>query len=414
MAFLADEILATALSEITLRDPSYFDRQAVGFASVPQLAQRYAAQPLFSGFAAAEIERRLSLAIDSALASGVRRSEDPQAQSRLAALICDSAMDGLAAEAGLISLRAPRAAAPLPQVLAEDYAAKSVDDVNYLARRSGERWLLVINALGIPLGVWSRLLSDPENDYRILVVETAGSDLVHGGIQTEVDLATDVARIARALDAEKVEAIDVVGWCSGGRVAVQLAAEQGDRVRSLALTSTTLRGVAGSAVGPTQFEEDISGVFASVARSPASADFLAEVLVNSAKLAPPLNDDALLFRQPAQQHAAALTTPMTTGEDLKRYCRRIAADKAHFTADALARVKAPILALAGSHDHVVNNDHTWSTLQAHAGNLQSAVISGAGHYAYDLQYPWFRLVLDAFTGGRPFASARIGSLATPG
>ena len=302
-------------------------------------------------------------------------------------------------------------APPVERVLATDYAAKSIgSDLNYLVRQKGERWLLVINALGIPLGVWSRLLADAGHDYRVLMVESAGSHLVDGGMRADADLASDVERIVRVLDAEAVDSVDVIGWCSGGRVAVQLAAEQSHRVSALILTSTTFRGAEGCDVGPTQFEEDIGGIFDSVSRSPETAGFLSELLVNSSKLTQPAVEDAILFRQPAQAHAAALAAPLTNGEDLKRYCRRIASDKTHFTGVALSRVQAPILAIAGSHDHVVSNAHTWGTLGAHARRLSSAVISGAGHYAYDLQYPYFRMLLDAFTQGRPFAGARIGSL----
>jgi pimeloyl-ACP methyl ester carboxylesterase len=412
MAKLADQILLDAFGEVTLRDPSFLGRQAVGFAPMASLVERYRADPLFAGFDRSDIERRLTAAQALLAERGLQRSEDPEAHSRLAALFCDSAMDGLAAEAGLIGLTAPaRRAEPLQQVLADDYDARTTaSGVNYIVRRRGEKWLLVVNALGIPVGVWSRLLGDAGHDWRVLVVESGGGDLIKGGQSARSDLTSDTARIAQVLDAEGIESIAVVGWCSGGRIAVQLAADQPERVGSLVLTSASLRGAPGSDAAPTQFEEDISGVFDSVLRAPANAPFLSELLMNSSKLAQPPVDDGLLFRLPAQEKAADLIAPLATGEDLRNYSQRVVADKSHATAEALARVRAPILAMAGRHDHVISNAHTWQTLKAHARDVSCAVISASGHYVYDLQYPYFLMALEAFTASRPLVAARIGDL----
>ncbi|HTI66912.1 MAG TPA: alpha/beta fold hydrolase [Caulobacteraceae bacterium] len=412
MALFADEILQDALSEITLRDPTFLERQSVGFPPIPALVERYRATPLFAAWDDAAIEQRLTAGLAAVFESGVRSAEEAGPQGRLAAVIGDSIMDGLAAEVGAVALQAPpRRAEPLAKILQEEYSAKTTPDgVNYLVREKGERWLLVVNAIGIPLYVWSRLLGDSQHDYRILVVESETADLIAGGMRSDADLASDVGRIVAALDAERIEAIDVVGWCSGGRVAVQLAADQPERVLSLALISTSLRGVPGSDAKATQFEEDIGGIFDSVNRAPETGDFLSELLVNSSKLAQPPTDDAMLFRLPAREHASALTAPLSTGNYLRNYCRRMVQDKAHPTGEALSRIRAPILAIAGSHDHIISNDHTWATLKAHAKAVQGAAVNGAGHYAHDLQYPYFRLMLDAFTRGRPFAAARVETL----
>jgi len=149
--------------------------------------------------------------------------------------------------------------------------------------------------------------------------------------------------------------------------------------------------VPGSDAKATQFEEDIGGIFDSVNRAPETGDFLSELLVNSSKLAQPPTDDAMLFRLPAREHASALTAPLSTGNYLRNYCRRMVQDKAHPTGEALSRIRAPIL-------------------KAHAKAVQGAAVNGAGHYAHDLQYPYFRLMLDAFTRGRPFAAARVETL----
>jgi pimeloyl-ACP methyl ester carboxylesterase len=415
MAPLAGNILQDAFDEIVRRDPSFFTRQDVGFAPIPELVERHRDSPLLDGASDGEIAQALEDGVAFFRARGLRAVDGAGPQGRLAALIAESAIDAFAVARGSTALTAPpRRAEPFEQVLAEDYERRTTaSGVRYKVRRRGSRWLLLINAIGIPLGVWSRLLGDQGHDYRILAVESAGWDLIAGGQSGETDLDSDVARIIEVLDAEGIEAIDVVGWCSGGRVAAHLAAGQPRRVRSLILTSASFRGCPGSDAKPTQFEEDISGIFDSVIRQPSSAGFLSDLLMNSSKLAQPPVEDAMLFRLPCKEKAAPLIAPLASGESLQRYARRVVEDKAHPTEGALARVEAPILVIAGRYDHVVSNAHTWEVLNRHAKGLTSAMVSGAGHYAYDLQYPYFRLLLDAFTQGKPFAAARLSSLPTP-
>lgn len=415
MAPLAGNILQDAFDEVVRRDPSFFQRQDVGVAPLPALVERFRASPVMSGVPDDEIEQALSEGLAFFRERGVRFVKGDGAQARLSNVITGSTIDAFAAGRGLIALSAPpRRDAPFEAVLAEDYERRTTaSGVNYVVRKSGDRWLLVINAVGIPLGVWSRLLGDRGHDYRILAVESAGWDLIAGGQHAETDLSADTARIREVLDAEGVERLDVIGWCSGGRVAAHLAAELPDRVQRLILASASLRGCAGSDVKANQFEEDIAGIFDSVNRSPSSASFLSDLLMNSTKLAQPPLEDAMLFRLASKEQTGALVAPLATGEALKHYARRISEDKTRATEEALAAVTAPILAIAGRHDHVVSNDHTWGVLNAHARDLTSAVISGAGHYAYDLQYPYFRALLDAFTHGRPFTAARVSTLPVP-
>lgn len=412
MALLAGQILQDAFDEIVRRDPSFLERQDVGFAPIPELVERYRGGPLLAGVDAAEIEQALGEGLAFFRARGLRVATGEGPQSRLAAVIAEASIDAFAAARGLSPLKAsPRRVEPFEQVLAEDYERRATPSgAGYVVRKSGSRWLLLINAIGIPLGVWSRLLGDREHDYRILAVESAGWDLVEGGQSADADMASDIARIVEVLDAENIDAVDVVGWCSGGRVAARLAADQPRRVKSLILTSASFRGCPGSEAKPTQFEEDISGIFDSVIRQPSSANFLSELLMNSNKLAQPPVEDVMLFRLPCKEKAAPLIAPLGNGASLQRYAHRVVEDKANTTEAALAGVKAPVLVIAGRHDHVVSNAHTWDVLNAHSEGLTSAVISGAGHYVYDLQYPYFRMLLDAFTQGRPFAAARLSAV----
>ena len=378
MGLLIEALLDQAVAEVSLRDPVYLDRHPVGFPDV-------------SAPIAELVSRR-----------GVR-VEASAAQPLLARLFTDTLTDGEAADAGRLAL-SPTPCASFEDALA-GYDRRSVGDIDYLVRKGGDRWLVLVNAVGIPLTVWARLLGDPSHDYRILAVEPAGSSFLEGGMRSDAPLEVDIERIERVLEAEGVGRFGILGWCSGGRMAVELAARRGDQADALVLASASFRGEGTGDGRPTQFEEDIGAVFGSVQRSPAGADFLSSMLVKSQGAAPGPETEAALFRLPRRDHAPALAAPFANGEALGFYAARLASDRAHAIGPALARVKAPIHAITGAHDHILNNDATLGLLRRHTVLASASEIAGAGHYAHDLQYPYFRMLLDDALSGRPPSQA---------
>jgi pimeloyl-ACP methyl ester carboxylesterase len=379
MGATAETLLDEAVTEIAARDPTFLSRHSL---DIPQE---------FRSLIAA-IERQ-----------GGRTG--PSGQTLVADCLIAGARDAEDAESG----RLPLAAAPAPARTAlADYVRRTTRGVNYLVRQKGARWLVLVNAVGIPLSIWMRLLGDPDLDYRILVVEPADSPLMEGGMRSNGGIHADVSRIEQVIEAEGVERFSVLGWCSGGRMAVELAARLGDRVDALVLASASFRGAGTGDMHLTQFEEDIGAVFSSVERNPASADFLSDMLVKSQKVAPKPEDGSTLFRLPRQDHAAALVAPFVSGEVLRLYAARLAADRLHPIADAISRLRAPVSLIGGAHDHILNNAATLALLQANTPQVRAAWIRGAGHYAHDLQYPYFRMLLEeAITHAPPSPAARV-------
>jgi pimeloyl-ACP methyl ester carboxylesterase len=379
MGAIAEALLNEAVTEITARDPTFLQRHPIG---IPEDFQDLIAA----------VER-----------AGGRIATSNQAL--IAECLVASARDAEDAASGRLPLR------PAPEPGSDplgDYTRRRTGEVDYLVRQKGARWLVLVNAVGIPLAVWTRFLADPDHDYRILVVEPADCALAAGGMRSNAGLAADVARIEQVLQAEAVDQCVVLGWCSGGRMAVALSAGLGPRVTALVLASASFRGVGAGDLRLTQFEEDIGAVFGSVDRNPASADFLSDMLVKSQRVAPRAEEGATLFRLPRQTHGAALAAPFSSGEALRLYAARLAADRLHPVSDAIRRITAPIALIGGLHDHILNNAATLALLRANAADVRAALIDGAGHYAHDLQYPYFRMLLDeAASAATPTPASRI-------
>jgi nucleoside-diphosphate-sugar epimerase/pimeloyl-ACP methyl ester carboxylesterase len=98
--------------------------------------------------------------------------------------------------------------------------------------------LLIITAFGMPVDFWIKFMERAGRDYDVYTWETRylpGSGPVDA---TEIGNERHVLDGLEILDRHGVERAHVLGWCTGAKLAVRMAAEHGDRVRSL----TTLSG----------------------------------------------------------------------------------------------------------------------------------------------------------------------------
>jgi pimeloyl-ACP methyl ester carboxylesterase len=271
----------------------------------------------------------------------------------------------------------------------------------------------LINAIGIPLTIWGRFLSDPTHDFRIIMVQSRCGELIEGGMSGSASISVDSADIDDVLDYEAVERADVLGWCNGGRVAVDYAGRNPGRVRSVVLLSPSIQGIAGVEPHPSAFEDSLEKVFKALDAHPRLASGLIRLLLESqdsrvsASGQPRAVTD--IFDRPAREYASALLVPLSHSDSLFNYCRQVRAAAGHPIHGSVASIERPILLITGDHDGIVNNAHTLEGLRAWARDLVHVSVSGAGHYIQDLQYPYFRMCLNEFlaNGRQPISSARM-------
>lgn len=409
MNALFHDLLDGGVAEVRRREAQYFSRFPLAFPATEQRIERYRSHRLFRNYTPAQLDEAAVATISHCADRGAKIADEAKEPDPVALTLLDSGMDAFAAMHGQLSLKPPPCAIPpVSDVLAADYQEKCTGSGRrYFVRRQGGRPLLLINALGIPLTVWSRLLADPAHEFRIIVVENRCSDLIAGGMQSDVDLTRHADDIAAVLDHEQAGTIDVLAWCNGGRIAIDLLRRHNPPVRSVVLLSTTLRGVMGVERYPSPFEDNLQEVFKTITANPAVAQPLAKMLRRYAKSPDwdAIGDDfsgraAALFRLPAQESATALLSPMSSGQFLMNYARRTTADEAYPIDVALMQLagrQLPILLITGDHDNVVSNQAICAALAKFLGKAMHANVSGAGHYVHDLQYPYFLWLVRAFT-----------------
>jgi pimeloyl-ACP methyl ester carboxylesterase len=285
----------------------------------------------------------------------------------------------------------------------------------YFIRKRGETVLLLITALGIPLYVWSRFLLDLNHEFRIVLVESRSSDIFLGGMTEQSSIGDDAADVADVISSLGSIELDMVAWCNGAKIALQLLSGAGAKIRSLTLISPSLSGPSAARSDQSAYEYGLRQVVTAVCRKPDMASLIARGLeqltqpVDWAGVSGQGHDRAqVLFNLPTQDYAAALKRPFSSIDSLRKYARRGQDDYQYPTAEWLRNTSVPCLLVTGAWDLVVNNGFVAGVMSGYGGPVRHAIIRGAGHYTFDLQYPYFKSILTEFIECRaPRARVRV-------
>src|SRR4029077_20388893 len=215
---LFHSLMLNAVDEIIRRDPEYLSKQPVRTGrAAPDGPSR--TQKQFAG-AQALIERCVEF---------LRRANIPLDDTAVEAddawkLLMTSATDAEAAERGAVSL-APSVSPekPIEHVLRDEYEERELKNgARYFVRRRGRQPLVLINASGVPAALWTQLLADETDHFRILMCESRASDLFAGGLHTDTTAEMDAADAALAVRQEGFDKVDVLAWCNGHLPAIEL------------------------------------------------------------------------------------------------------------------------------------------------------------------------------------------------
>jgi pimeloyl-ACP methyl ester carboxylesterase len=401
-----DRLIDDAVAEIARREPSYLARFEV---PAPDWGEAEGCGGEWPGAARSRFAAR-----GVRFAAAAEPGGDPIAQ-----MLAASARDAAAAASGRLPLRPD----PLLRGAFADRFRAAYDEeglaggLRAFVGRRGERPLLLVTAIGVPIAAWSKFLLDRTHGYRITIVETRHADLFAGGLRAATDLKSDADDIAAALDALGGGPCDVIAWSNGARVAIDLVARNPGLARSLVLLAPTLSGIEELDSVPSPFEEQLTKIFAAVGGNPAAASFFSKALVDSIRVrnwdrsGAPEQRARMLLALPAAEQAPMLIATLANGELLFNFMRRYFADLEFPLRGSLQALDLPLLVVTGDHDTIVSNELTLAALRRFAPGFQHAEITAAGHCIQDLQYRYFRSLLGAFHAGQPFpVAARIKSL----
>jgi pimeloyl-ACP methyl ester carboxylesterase len=257
----------------------------------------------------------------------------------------------------------------------------SIGDVvlDYEVRGDGEPILFVHG--GVIADWFKPLVAKPAfgSRYRLIRYHRAGY-AGSGKIAGPVSVAGMASHARRLLEYLGVERAHVVGHSSGGNVALQLALDHPQSVRSLVLLEPALLVVPSGAFAPRAIERFKAG------DAEAAVDIWMEGIGGP-------DYRAVLDRALPDAYALAVADAGTFfGQELP------ALRECPFGADEAARIKAPVLAVLGARSHEVSTTFSQrqELLQAWLSNVEPLVLAGVSHLM-PLQDP----------GGLAYALARF-------
>jgi pimeloyl-ACP methyl ester carboxylesterase len=220
------------------------------------------------------------------------------------------------------------------------------DGLAYYAAGEGTTPIVLLNAIEQELHYWFRLIDALAPRHRLLAWEPRGT------------IADQIRDVEAVLAAEDVGRCVLAGWCTGPKVAVELAARRPESVEALVFLNPTFRCDGSDAALDTAYERSSDPLFRAVATRPALAASVMKSL--QASIAGPAIDvddeDGLDAGDVVAAMSARLRPhvahPFRSEEVLVGYARRIVD---FWASDSLAKaelVTAPLLVVAAELDRV--------------------------------------------------------------
>lgn len=405
-----------ALREISARDEDFLTRFPLALPDPKRAARKNATVLAAWGWSTAEMEGVLERG--NAYLRSRYKTVDDRADTFFADWIGAVLIDAYQAAGDAIPLTAaaePRQ--PVRDVLEAEYERRTAaGGTSYYVRKNGGLPVVLINATGLPIASWHRLLGDGSHGYKLIVPERSHGDLFAGGVERDVRCEDEAREIVSIVEDEASDGVHVLAWCNGARLAVEVAALLGNRAASLTLLAPMFKGIDGVGRSLTRYERDLQTILDIVKKNPKMAAMFAKKISD---VAVPVDwskasrDDPEqleeIFWSPNSRNVKLLNVPLMSADSLVNVAHRVETDEMHPTVRRLSELRVPLMVVLGTHDNVVSNENTLSVLRAAGGPSTNVLIVGAGHDMHDLQYHYLRYVLSYFVDRRqpPAASARV-------
>jgi len=411
-------LLDNTMAEVCRREPIYTSLFPMTV-SREGVASAYQQHPLCDRLPLEAMEQALTEGLAYVAKRWVQSKQASTGTDPVACFLCDSIVDAFCADQGLLTLRPHNGfSRSTSDILAQDYSERLTSGgLPYYIRNKGIRPLLLISATGAPIAIWNQFLSDASHDFKIILPRRRGGDLVRGGLQQHVDIRAESADLASILDEELFAQTDILAWCNGARVAIDLAISRGHQISSMVLLGPMLKGIQGVTASPSNFERDLQPLLEAVSKDASLAPFLSQVIANQPTspdwrrwLNAPTNRAQALFAMPAKDHADAMIAMLTEPQSFINIARRVASDESYPMNHALEKLQTRTMVIMGSDDSIVSNALVLAAMKKLCHNaISTVVLKGSGHYIHDLQYHYFRWLLIDFLENHqsPRATARI-------
>jgi pimeloyl-ACP methyl ester carboxylesterase len=275
--------------------------------------------------------------------------------------------------------------------------------LTYYVGGNGKIPVLIINAYGQSLHFWTELFNLMLDDYRIYLWEIRGTSVVAGGMQGYFTVDDHVNDAIRILEAEDLEACSLMGWCTGGKIALEIASRVPERVARLICLTPSFKGVAGENMD-TNYEKNMEPICVAVDRNPDQAKLVQQFMGSFFAGADTSSDgrgDGLgknvtnVLGMVNRNVRPLLVAPFVAESSILNYARQLLQFWAHDISPLYDRVDAPIMVLSGERDDIAAPQLAHKVLSRFKNSVGFQVIGGS-HYIHKDHSHSVKRMLDAF------------------
>jgi pimeloyl-ACP methyl ester carboxylesterase len=271
----------------------------------------------------------------------------------------------------------------------ERHAFETADGDTLVYHAAGSRGdvpIVLLNALGQGLHYWFRLIDVLMRGNRVIVWETRGTHAA----DRPFGLGDQVDDLEAILDHEGAETCRLVGWCTGGKVAVELYRRHPERVASIVFLNSAFKWEGGPGELESDYERNLEPVCRAIARRPEMAASMTGLLGVGAEQVSvdSLDDDSgavatQVVAMTNRDLGPLVTAPFRTESSTVNYARQSLDFWAYDATAEADRMQAPVLFVSAEHDAVSSPAMARAMAARYPGSRHVEVL-GATHYClYD-------------------------------
>lgn len=220
---------------------------------------------------------------------------------------------------------------------------------------TGQPAVVVLNALGMGLGPWHRLVALLSRHHRVIAWAPRGCA---AGVRP-LRLDDQVDDLTAVLNAEGVRSCHLLAWCTGPKVALEFHRRDPGAVRSMVFLNGSFRRLDRPGDPDTAYEQNLEAMCRSVAGRPTLADVLRRMLGGTLGERLDFSGDPAPHRwaeqilaSPPEALSEEVRRPFADGRVLVAYARQLLDFWSRNPLPHAPRVTVPVLGVTGELDRI--------------------------------------------------------------
>jgi thioester reductase-like protein/pimeloyl-ACP methyl ester carboxylesterase len=289
----------------------------------------------------------------------------------------------------------------------DDFDRRSIEtergELVYYVGGQGSIPVVIINAYGQSLHFWTELFSLMRADYRIYLWEIRGTSVVAGGMQGCFSVEDHIRDALRLIDTEALQRCNLMGWCTGGKIALEVASRAPERIARVVCLTPSFKGTAGENLD-TQYEKSMEPICHAVDRMPEQAKLVQEFMgsffggvdskddTRGGDLGKNVTNVLSMVNRNVRP---LLVAPFVAESSILNYARQLLEFWAHDISYLYDKVEVPIMVLSGERDEIADPKLAHKVIKKFPNSIGFQIIGGS-HYIHKDNSHSVKRMLDAF------------------